>query len=334
MTFFLAIQNPYTGQDFFSFFFVMMQRMFFFLSGNGVEGLASDEIQCLVLILLGLSLPFLGSFHVLKQMTMLANALSHTLLLGIVIAFLLLHSLLGLNSLSEPFTSMKVLWTAALITGLLTTVLTQLLTEGFRVQEDASIGLVFTTLFALGIVFVTLFTRNMHLGVEAIMGNIDALHVSDVGVAGKFAAIMFFFYVFFFRGFFASAFDPLFAKSLGWPTQLLNYILMVLTAGGAIASFRAVGVLLFLAFLVGPVLIARLYTHSLKKLIALSFLVSALCSLFSVALSRHILTVYKAPVSTAGLAVTCLFVFYLVALLFAPKKGFLVSGKNRFLQSK
>jgi len=96
---------------------------------------------------------------------------------------------------------------------------------------------------------------------------------------------------------------------------VLDYLLMILTAAGAIASFRAVGVLLFLAFLVGPTLIARRYTCSLKKLIVVSFLISALCSLFSVALSRHILTVFKAPLSTSGLVVTVLFLVYLVVVL-------------------
>lgn len=313
--------NPYTGENFFGFFITLAQRVFSFFSGTLSGGLVSDEIQCIVLILLGLSLSFLGAFLVVKQMTMLANALSHTLLVGIVIAFLVLHHLLGDVFFLESFSSMKVLWVAALITGLITTLSTELLTHKLRVQEDASIGLVFTTLFALGVFLVTVFTRNMHIGVEAIMGNIDALHVDDIRSAGLFTLATLCFYLIFFRGFFASAFDPVFAKTLGFPVRRLDYLLMVLTAGGAIASFRAVGVLLFLAFLVGPVLIARLYTHSLKKIILLSFVISFGCSLFSVALSRHILTVFQKPISTGGLIVSCLLVLYLLALWSLKKQS-------------
>ena len=306
---FLAV-NPYAGENFFGFFSVLLQRIF----GPYSAGLMSDEIQCIVLLFLGVSLAFLGSFLVVKQMTMLANALSHTLLVGIVIAFLILHRLLGDVFFLESFSSMKVLWVAALITGLITTLCTELLTHKFRVQEDASIGLVFTTLFALGVFLVTVFTKNMHIGVEAIMGNIDVLHVDDIWSAGMFTLVTLAFYLVFFRGFFAAAFDPIFSKTLGFPVRRLDYLLMVLTAGGAIASFRAVGVLLFLSLLVGPVLIARLYTHSLKKVILYSFIISSSCSLFSVALSRHILTVFQKPISTSGLIVSCLFCVYLLAL--------------------
>ena len=307
--------NPYLGESFFGFFSIFFSRIFLFLTGNlGVDKLASDEIQCLVLLCLGVALAFLGSFLVLKQMTMLANALSHTILLGIVIAFLLFHSLFAVGSVEGSFTSMKILWIAALLSGVLTVLLTQFLTQILHLQEDASIGLVFTTLFALGITLVTVYTKNLHLSAEAVMGNIDALHLDDVKIAASLALVSSSLIILFFKGFYLSTFDPGFAKSLGWPVSSLNYLLMILTAAASIASFRAVGVLLFLSFLVGPVLIPLKYTHSLRKLIFLSFLVSAFCSLFSVALSRHILTVYQVPISTSGLVVTTIFIVYLIVI--------------------
>ncbi len=310
------MSNPYSGQDFFGFFSVFFSRVFLLISGKiPLDQMPSDEIQFSVLLFLGLALAFLGSFLVLKQMTMLANALSHTILLGIVVSFLLFQALFSIENLENSFTSMKVLWIAALVSGVITVLLTQFCTEIFHLQEDASIGLVFTTLFALGILLVTIYTKNLHLGTEAVMGNIDALHFDDVKVAAGLAAVSMFFSVVFFRGFYLTAFDSGFAKSLGWPVGLLDYVLMVLTAAGAIASFRAVGVLLFLSFLVGPTLISLRYTCSVKKLIALSFVVSAGSSLFAVALSRHILTVFKAPLSTSGLVVTIIFLVYLAVIL-------------------
>lgn len=308
--------NPYIGEDFFGFFSVLLHRFFLFLTGGlPIEHLASDEIQCVVLVCLGVALAFLGPFLVLKQMTMLANALSHTILLGIVIAFLLFHSFFSIGSVEGSFTSMKILWIAALFSGVLTVLLTQFLTQILHLQEDASIGLVFTTLFALGITLVTVYTKNLHLSAEAVMGNIDALHWDDIKIAGTLAATICFLMVFFFKGFYLSTFDSSFAKSLGWPVAFFNYLLMVLTAAGSIASFRAVGVLLFLSFLVGPVLISLKYSLSIRKLIWLSFVVSASSSLISVALSRHILTVYQVPISTSGLVVTVLFVVYLIVIL-------------------
>lgn len=307
--------NPYAGKDFFSFFATLFTRLWASVQGEGGLRLVSDEIQCLTLILLGISLAFLGSFLVVKKMTMLANALSHTLLVGIVLAFLCLQYFLGESLFAEPFSSMRVLWLGAMITGFITTICTELLTRVFRVQEDASIGFVFTTLFALGVFLVTLCTRNVHLGVEAIMGNIDALHVEDLWNVGGFAVTTLIIYFVFFRGFFVTAFDSCFAKGIGFPVKTLNYLMMILTAAGAIASFRVVGVLLFLALLVGPVLIARIYTHRLKWMMISSCLITSGIGTISVALSRHILTVWKIPLSTSGILVCLLFLFYLLSLL-------------------
>jgi len=307
--------NPYSGKDFFAFFAVAFQRLFNWLTGEDKFCLVSDEIQCLTLILLGISLAFLGSFLVVKKMTMLANALSHTLLVGIVLAFVCLQYFVGERLFAEPFSSMKVLWLGALITGFITTISTELLTRVFRVQEDASIGFVFTSLFALGVFLVTLCTRNVHLGVEAIMGNIDALHLQDLWNVGGFACTTLIVYCLFFRGLFVTAFDPSFAKAIGFPVNGLNYLLMILTAAGAIASFRVVGVLLFLALLVGPVLIARLYTHHFKWVIMISSLITTTVGVVSVALSRHILTLWRMPLSTSGILVSLLFGIYLISLL-------------------
>src|SRR4029077_18141377 len=105
--------------------------------------------------------------------TMLANSLSHTILLGIVIAFLIGSSSEGFH---EGRLNLTLLFAAALGSGLLTAVVTEILTKSVKLQEDASLGLVFTTFFALGIVLVNLLARNVHIGAEVVMGNVDALH--------------------------------------------------------------------------------------------------------------------------------------------------------------
>lgn len=297
--------NPYSGQDFFGFFLVLGKRI-----GTWSGPLASDEIQCLVLVLLSVSLSFLGSFLVVKKMTMIANALSHTLLLGIVGAFFLCK---GAGAFSDPFDSSSVLWLGAVLTGLFTTLATETLIKRFRVPEDAGIGLVFTFLFALGIVSVTLFTKSMHLGTEAIMGNIDALHIDDVRSAFVCAAASVLIYCFVFRGFFAAAFDPLFARAVGFPVKTLDYLLMILTAAGAIASFRAIGVVLFLSLLTGPVLTVRLYTKKLQSIVFRSFLLGSGAGIVSVALSRHCLSVFGVALPTSGILASCIFVVYIVA---------------------
>jgi manganese/zinc/iron transport system permease protein len=242
---------------------------------------------------------------------MLANSLSHTVLLGIILAYLL-----TLTSIQEGhFIDLKILIMGAFIAGLLTTVLTQVLTHFVKLQEDASVGLVFTTLFALAVVLVTLFTRSAHIGTEAIMGNVDALHIDDLGLVLFVALFNLIPIIFLFKEYQVTTFDPSFAKIVGISPGFFNYLLMVQVAATAIGAFRAVGVLLFLAFLVGPPLSARLWTHKLKTLIFLSMGIGIFCSLIGVALSRHILTTSRFPVSTAGLVVVCIALFYFISLL-------------------
>ena len=164
--------NPYAGENFFSFFVVLFGRLFGFLSGRlSADEMVSDEVQLCVLSGVAISAALVGTFLVLRKMTMLANSLSHTILVGIVVAFLIF----GTSELN-----FGVLVVAALLAGFLTTFLTEFVTKVMRLQEDASIGLVFTSLFALGVILAPLFTRSRRLGNEAIMGNVDALRISDI----------------------------------------------------------------------------------------------------------------------------------------------------------
>jgi manganese/zinc/iron transport system permease protein len=308
--------NPYWGQDAVGFILLFFKRLLSFITGDvPFSALASDEIQVFVLILVSVACALVGSFLVLKKMTMLANSLSHTVLLGIVISYLLVSSWIGGFAIT-----LAVLLPAALITGLLTTVLTQFLTQVMKLQEDASIGLVFTTLFALGIVLVTCFTRNTHIGIEAVMGNVDALHFDDLKLIGCVALVNLAVITLLFKEFKITAFDGALASSLGISTTGFNYLLMVLTAATTIGSFRSVGVLLVLAFLVGPVLTARLLTHRLHHLLLIAIGIGALASLLGVALSRHFLSVYHRPLSTAGLTVSTIVLLYLATLIFTKLK--------------
>ncbi|MGE5195704.1 MAG: metal ABC transporter permease [Anaerolineae bacterium] len=308
---FLGALNPYRDKDFLQFFVVLGQRLFQFLSGSlPLKDLASDEIQLLVLVLVATASALVGSFLVLKNMTMLANSLSHTILLGLVSAYLIFFSFDSIHG--SYVLSLNALLVAALITAILTTLLTEFLTQMLKLQEDASIGLVFTTLFALSIVLVTIFTRNAHLGTEAVTGSVDALHFDDLRLVFWVALFDLIIVVLFFKLFKATTFDSSFSISIGIPTAWLNYLLMVQTAATAIGAFRAVGILLFLSFIVGPPLTARLLTHRLRTLLILSAVLGASSSILAVACARHFLSRYRMPLSTSGLVVLMIALVYLL----------------------
>ncbi len=300
--------NPYFGTNVGSFFLVLLQRLWALLSGDlAWTDLAADEVQILVLSGVAASSAIVGVFLVLKKMTMLANALSHTILLGIVIAFLITHGMLGAEESAQVHglghLNLSALLLSAVATGLVTAFLTQFLTSSIGLQEDASTGLVFTTLFSIGVILVTVFTRNAHIGTELIMGNADALQLGD----GKLvlitvllnAALVLLFY----KEFKITTFDGMLAQSLGFSTMFFNYLLMVQTSITSIAAFRAVGVIMVLAFMTGPPLTARLLTNNLGKVLALAVAIGIAAALIGVAIARHMLTVFNMPLSTGGITV-------------------------------
>lgn len=310
-------RNPYFNQDILGFLWVFIQRLGKLFSGQlGIQDMVADEVQMAVLAGIAVSSALVGTFLVLRRMTMLANALSHTILLGIVMAFLLSTSAVSQGNVQHlgqiDFQAMLI---AAIVTGLATAFLTQFLTTTMGLQEDASVGLVFTSLFALGIILVTLFTRNAHIGTEAIMGNADALQVDDLYLVGIILAVNIAAVLLFYKELKITTFDPQLAQAMGVSAAVFNYLLMIQVSITSIGAFRAVGVIMVLAFITGPALSARLLTDRLGRCILLAVGLGVLASVLGVGLARHMLTVYDMPLSTSGLVVCVIALIFAAALV-------------------
>ncbi|MEM7175073.1 MAG: metal ABC transporter permease [Chlamydiota bacterium] len=302
--------HPYWGASFCQFFGILFARLGLLIQGKlSIAELSSDEVQLAVLILIALAATLVGTFLVLTKMTMLANALSHTILLGLALAFII-----GKVDGQAPMLSLSTLMIAALVSALLTMLSVELLQRGAKLQRDASIGLVFTTFFALGILIVSLTARYSHLGVEAVMGNIDALHCSDIYLGAMVLAGNSALLLLLFKRWKIAAFDATLARSFGLSLFFLQAMLLLQTATTAVASFRAVGVFLFLALLVVPVTAARFLVHRLKAVMAVAAAIGVITSVLAVALGRHLLSVHQVSVSTAGLVALLLVVFLIFSL--------------------
>lgn len=300
------MNHPYWGKGFFEFFIVLAKRIF---QQIPTDHLASDEIQILALISLSIAIVPIGTLLTLRKMTMMANALSHTTLPGIVLSYILFS-----KSCHFEMNGIMLLFAAALA-AMATTIFIDFMEKFLHVQKDAAIGLVFTTLFAIGILLVTIFIRDSHMGVEIITGNLDALHVEDLQLTGL-TCVMNILCIFpFLPSWIITTFDRHFASSVGAPSRLFHYVLMFLTALTMISAFRAIGILLVLSFLIGPTLIARQWTHKFLPLIFLSMLITITLSIIGVALSRHILSIYHISLSTGGLIVNLISLTYLLSTL-------------------
>jgi manganese/zinc/iron transport system permease protein len=302
--------NPYSGLNFLQFIQVGFQRFFLALTGRlPIQNMASDEIQILTLALISISAAIVGVFLIHRKMTMLANALSHTVLFGIVLTYLILRKSFDLI---DPSLSFRVMFFAALITGFVTALLSETLSRISSLQKDASIGLVFTTFFALGILLITLFSKNSHFGIELIMGNVDSLHYKDLSSVFWMLLCNVSILALFMRSLKLSTFDSTFSKLLGLSPTFFNYLIVLQLSLTAIGAFRAIGAVLILAFFIVPPHCARPYARSLEQQVIFSALIGVFCSFLGVALSRHLLSVHNLALSTGGLTVLCLYATHLL----------------------
>jgi len=307
--------SPYTDTDFWTFFSTLFYRLGAFLLGYPTS-IATDEVQLIVLASIGAASAILGTWLTYRRMAMLANALSHTLLLGIIAAYLSYRFFSGIavHSLFDiPFSLLLI---GGILAGLLTAFFTETLRVKVGIQEDASIGIVFTSFFALALLVINVLSRNAHLGVDAIIGNVDALQKGAV-----FEAIPLFLFIFvaeklFRKELLITTFDAPFAKTIGIPAERINLLLMGLTALLLTLAFQAVGVIQVLSFLVIPPLFAARFSHSISHIIRIAILFALFSALVGVALSRHFLTVFALPLSTGSLVVTLQTLLLIPALFY------------------
>lgn len=224
--------------------------------------------------LVGGTCGMMGCFLILRKMAMLADAISHTVLLGLVLAFLISQSLNG-----------GIMLVGAAVAGLFTTYLIQVL-NAKGIQEDASIGVVFTTLFAIGVILISLFAQNVHLDVEhALMGEIafipwDTLNLPMFGEVPKSVVMLTAVLVLdlvvvllLFKEFKLTSFDPGMAAAMGFPVLLLHYVMMTLVSVTTVSAFDSVGAILVVAMLIAPGATAYLWTDRYLRMIFLSVII-------------------------------------------------------------
>lgn len=257
-----------------------------------------------------------GCFLVLRKMAMIGDAISHSVLPGIVIAFLI----------SGSRDSVAMMLGAAAL-GLLTVFLIQMFQQS-GVQSDASIGVVFTALFAVGIMLVSLYTRNIDLDLDCVLygeiayvpwNTIELLGV-DIGpkavwLVGLALVLNVAVIGLFYKQFKVCSFDPGLAAAVGIPVALFHYLLMGLVSVTTVASFESVGAILVVGMLVVPPLAAYLITEVLSRMIVYSVLIGSASAVAGYYLAKWL------DASIAASMITVAGAFLLLAILFSPTHG-------------
>ena len=270
----------------------------------------------LTAIFTAISCGVLGAFLVLRKMTMVGDAISHAVLPGIAIAYLL----------SQSRSSLPMFLGAALV-GVFATVVIEVLSKKWKVQSDASIGMTFTTLFALGVVLITFWSDKVDLDQECVLyGEIAFVPFNTWTMAGKsmgpialwtsgiLLILVLIYTLVGYKGLLMSSFNADYAAVLGIGIGAWNLSLMSMVSLATVVSFESVGAILVVALLVAPAASAYLISSQLKTMIGLSALFGFTGSLGGYFLSAALDT------SIAGGIATTLGVQFAVVLAFVQLK--------------
>ncbi|HNP68918.1 MAG TPA: metal ABC transporter permease [Aequorivita sp.] len=274
------------------------------------------EIQ-LIAAIVAMACAIPGVFLVLRKMALISDAISHSILPGIVIGFFITQDL---NS--------PLLILLAALTGVITVVMVEFIQKTGLVKEDTAIGLVFPVLFSIGVILIAKNANDVHLDVDAVLlgelafAPFDRMMVggADWGpkslwVMGSILFITVSLLILFFKELKVTTFDAGLSSVLGISPVVMHYGLMSVSSVTVVGAFDAVGAILVVALMIAPAATAYLLTEDLKKMIGLS----VLFGVFSAIAGYWVANFLDASIS--GSIATTLGVIFLIVYLFAPKKG-------------
>lgn len=287
--------------------------------------MSSDIAVPLTGILVASACALLGNFLILRRMAMMADAISHAILPGLVAGYVLAQ---GPNLLAG--------FLGAVLAAAVTVTAVQALERTRRVDGSAAIGIVFPAMFALGTVLVTSQFADIHLDADAILfGSIefvafDTLIIGDrdlgprsIWVMSALCLINVLFIGLFYKELKLTTFDPGLAAALGFSPVILHYALMLVLSLTSVGAFSAVGAVLVVALVIVPAATAYLLTERLSRMIPLSVAIGALAALMG----------YQAAValdaSIAGAMVSATGALFGLALLFSPTQGLVARAWRR-----
>jgi manganese/zinc/iron transport system permease protein len=260
----------------------------------------------------------IGNYLILRRMSLVGDAISHSILPGIAIAFLLANS-----------RSTTAMFIGALIAGVLTTVIIELIHKKSRVKQDAAIGIAFTTLFAIGVILISLYADKVDLDQECVLyGEIAFVSLQPLtevfgvtlgpepvvrmGFVTVMTAVLI---IAFYKELLVSSFDPGLAASLGINAGVMHYALMSMLSVVVVSAFESVGAILVIAMLILPGATATLISQRLPAVLLLSVLHAALSSLVGVHLGLWLQCSVAAAMVVAGT------VFFVLAWFLSPRSG-------------
>jgi manganese/zinc/iron transport system permease protein len=272
-------------------------------------------------ILAGTSCAAVGCYLVLRRMSMLGDAISHSVLPGIAVAVLWSGEFGGWTS-----------FVGALVLGLVCTLLIELLHRQGGLTSDSSMGVVFSGLFSIGVIIIAREARRKHIDADCILfGLIEAVPLDTVAIGGfeipraamtlaSVLALVSVVIALFWKEFKIVSFDGALASAMGLSATLVHYLLMGLVAVVSVACFEAVGSILVVALLIVPPATAHLLSDRLSTMMGISILVSAIAAVGGYILAD------ASNTSVSGMIAVVAGLEFAVAVILSPRHGLVSRG--------
>ena len=256
-------------------------------------------------ILVGVMSGVIGSFIILRGLSLMGDAISHAVLPGVAVAYML-----GINLLL-----------GASIFGILAAMLIGYVASHSKLKNDTAIGIVFSAFYALGFVLISLAESSSNLH-HILFGNVLAVSDRDLITTTCVLIAVILFIVIFYQELFVTSFDETFARTYGLRTQMVHYALMLMLTLVTVSSLQTVGIILVVAMLITPAATAFLWTNKLHWMLVDSAIFGALASLIGLFLS-YTLNWSSGP----AIVLVAAFIFG-VSFIFSPKQGLVFKLKQ------
>ncbi len=268
--------------------------------------------------LVGITCGVIGCFIVLRNMSLIGDALSHSILPGVYVAFLVVgYSTLGF-------------FIGSVVAGIVTAIAITWLQQNVKTKNDAAIGIVFTAMFSIGVMGISRLnnTQGNHLDLkDFLFGNIMGISNEDIVLNLIVCIYTVLSIVVFYRYFFITTFQPLIGETMGISTKTVHYFLMLMLSFAVVSALRSVGVILVVAMLITPASTALLLSHNLKKILFISAFLGMISSILGLIIAI-ILDTTPGP----AMVIISTIIFGLTSV-FAPERGLLIQYLDKKSES-
>ncbi|MCA2389129.1 MULTISPECIES: metal ABC transporter permease [Lactococcus] len=251
-------------------------------------------------VVIGIVSGAVGCFIILRGMSLMGDAISHAVLPGVAISYIL-----GIN-----------FFVGAIIFGLLSSIIITFIKNNSIIKGDTAIGITFSSFLALGVILIGVANSSTDL-FHILFGNILAVQDIDKWLTIGVSIVVLLIIVLFFKELLITSFDPLMAKAIGMRVNFYHYLLMVLLTLVSVTAMQSVGTILIVAMLITPAATAYLYTNSLRKMIILSSTIGAVSSVLGLFIG------YSFNIAVGSSIVITSAIIFAISFLVSPKQNFI-----------